>query len=49
LRIKNAQSASPCSLITPPLGGVISEQRCKTGQTSIGGLPFNSFIGNGCP
>ena len=32
LRIKNAQSASPCSKITPPLGGVINVQRCNSSR-----------------
>ena len=32
-RIFNAQSASPSSVITPPFGGVLNEQRCKIGGT----------------
>ena len=29
LRIYNAQSAPPCSVITAPEGGVLNAQRCK--------------------
>ena len=35
LRIKNAQSASPRSLITAPEGGVLNVQRCKTRQVTF--------------